>query len=149
MEAQCASPSTSASWGSRVPGTEVHRPGSSRHRVPEDAADGAAHGDGGGDADVEAVDLANRGGSDGDAKGPLANAGDESLALGRAQQLGVAEAGDALDVGREDDRGGHDGTREGTATDFIYADEEVTDGPAGFFLAECRSGRRGAGHGQV
>jgi hypothetical protein len=25
----------------------------------------------------------------------------------------------------------------------------VTDSPAGFLLAECRSGRRGARHGQV
>jgi len=124
-------------------------PGFEAAKSTEDTADGAAHGDGGGNPDVEAVDLANRGGGNGDPEGTLANAGDEPLTLGRAQQLGVAKAGDALDVSREDDRGGHDGAREWTATDFIDADEQVTDSPAGFLLAECRSGRRGARHGLI
>lgn len=114
----------------------------------EDTVDGAAHGDGGGYADVEAVDLANGGRRDGNAKSALANAGNQSLPLGRAQELRVAKARDALDVGRKDDRRGHHGTRERSATNLIHTDQEVTDGPAGFFLAKGRSGRRGAGHGE-
>ena len=74
--------------------------------------------------------------------------GNQSLALGRAQELGVAKARNALDVGWKDDRRGHDGTRERPATNLIHADEEVTDGPAGFLLAKGRSGCRGAGHGR-
>jgi len=122
-------------------------PGVESPHSTEQTANSPAHGHGGRDADVEAVDLADRGGGDGNTKGALANAGDEALALRRTQELGVAEPGDALDVGRKDDGSSDDRPGERPATDFIDADEEVTDGPAGFFLAKRWSGRRGAGHG--
>ena len=115
----------------------------------EDTGHGATHGDGGGDTDVEAVDLANGGSGYRDAEGALTDTGNEPFALGGAQELGVAKSGDALDVGGEDDGGGDNGSGEWTATDFIDADEEMTDRPAGLFLAQGGSGCGGAGHAGI
>ena len=69
--------------------------------------DGPAHRQVGGVVDVQAVDVGHRRRTNAHRQRPATHHGRQTLALDRGHRLGVADAGDALAVGRHDHRGCH------------------------------------------
>jgi len=92
-------------------------------RQPQ-ALDGALHREHGGVQDVELVDLGDAGLGDAERQRMRADLVEQAFAPGRAQQLGVVEALDALQV-VEDHRGGHDRAGQRPAAGLVDARDQA------------------------
>jgi len=121
-----------ANLGKREP-VHQHLP---RPQARDGPANGTAHGEGRGHADVEPVDLAHRRGGHANADRTLADLRQEMGTLAGTQQLGVAEPDDASHVGRKHHRGGHDRPGQRPAPGFIDADQHAAGEPSLLFLLE-------------
>jgi hypothetical protein len=107
-----------------------------------EGVDGAKHGEAAGLEDINAGDFGDAGEADGPGEGFGLDAGGKTKALWGGNGFGIAETGDGA-IGREDDGGGGDRTKETAPAGFIDAGRsKKTESPQAGFVVKSTSQER-------